>query len=55
MSKREAIGGARMVPARDEVTRNQRRAARKPVSSDVRNYRSQGEAQGISSACNTGG
>jgi len=55
MSKREAIEEARMVPASDGVTRYQRRDARKPVSSGVRNYRNQEDAQGISSACNTGG
>jgi hypothetical protein len=55
MSKRGAIEGARMVPARDGVTRYLRRDARKPVSSDVRKYRNQEDAQGISSAYNTGG
>jgi hypothetical protein len=55
MSKREAIEGARMVRAKDGLPRYQRRDARKPVSSDVRNYRNQGDAQGISSAYNTGG
>ena len=55
MSKRKAIEGVRMVPAKDGVPRYQRRDARKPVSSDVRNYRNQGDAQGISSAYNSGG